>query len=171
MARAVPFFIFRVKSRQVIIDLISKTWKLLPRNARTFLTRRVQPKFTVSAAAVVFNDEGKVLLLDHILRPHSGWGVPGGFIDAYEQPEAALRRELQEEAGINLRDVSLYRCRTIKKHIEIIFIARAVGEPRVNSREIRGLMWTSILEMPPDMSLDQQFLVKKVIEEKEKIDE
>lgn len=150
----------------MIIDLISKVWKLLPRSGRTFLTRIFQPKFTVSAAAVVLNDEGKVLLLDHILRPHSGWGVPGGFIDAYEQPEAALRRELKEETGLELRDVSLYRCRTIKKHIEIIYLARAVGEAVVGSREIRQLKWISLDEMPPEMSLDQQFLVKKILEEK-----
>lgn len=149
----------------MIIDLISKTWKLLPRNARTLVTRIFQPKFTVSAAAIVFNDEGKVLLLDHILRPHSGWGVPGGFIDAYEQPEAALRRELKEETGLDLNDVSLYRCRTIKKHIEIIFTARAIGEAVVGSREIRQLKWVSLDDMPPEMSLDQQFLVKKIIEE------
>lgn len=129
------------------------------------MTRIFQPKFTVSAAAIVFNDEGKVLLLDHILRPHSGWGVPGGFIDAYEQPEAALRRELKEETGLDLSDVSLYRCRTIKKHIEIIFTARAIGEAVVGSREIRQLKWVSLDDMPPEMSLDQQFLVKKIIEE------
>lgn len=148
----------------MIIDLVSKTWKLLPRSVRTAVTRIFQPKFTVSAAAIVFNDEGKVLLLDHILRPYSGWGVPGGFIDAYEQPEAALRRELKEETGIELRDVTLYRCRTIKKHIEIIFTARAVGEAAVNSLEIRRLMWMSLDEMPPEMSLDQQFMIKKVLD-------
>jgi ADP-ribose pyrophosphatase YjhB (NUDIX family) len=163
---AVPFFVFRVKSRQVIIDLISRTWKLLPRRARTAITRSVQPKFTVSAAGIVFNDKGEILLLDHTLRPHSGWGMPGGFVNAYEQPEAAFRRELKEETGLDLRNVSLYRCRTIKKHIEIIFLATAVGEAKVKSREIHNLMWASLDEMPPEMSLDQQFLVKKVLEDK-----
>ncbi len=138
----------------------------MPRSSRVFVTRIFQPKFTVSAAAVVFNDEGKVLLLDHILRPHSGWGIPGGFIDAYEQPETALRRELKEETGLDLRNVSIYRSRTIKKHIEIIFTARAIGEAIVGSREIRQLKWISLDEMPPEMSLDQQFLVKKILEEK-----
>ncbi|MFN0140193.1 MAG: NUDIX hydrolase [Pyrinomonadaceae bacterium] len=150
----------------MFINLISKIWKVLPRHARTAITRIFQPKFTVSAAAIVFNDEGKVLLLDHILRPHSGWGVPGGFIDAHEQPEAALRRELKEETGVDLGDVELYRCRTIKRHIEIIFTARAIGEAVVSSREIRQLRWVSLDEMPPEMSLDQQFLVKKVLEKR-----
>lgn len=141
-------------------------WKVLPRTARTAITRIFQPKFTVSAAAIVFNDEGKVLLLDHILRPVSGWGVPGGFIDVQEQPEAALRRELKEETGVDLGEVELYRCRTIKRHIEIIFTARAIGEAVVNSREIRQLKWVSLEEMPPEMSLDQQFLLKKVLDER-----
>lgn len=150
----------------MVINRISKIWKVLPRNGRTAITRIFQPKFTVSAAAIVFNDDGRVLLLDHILRPHSGWGVPGGFIDAYEQPEAALRRELKEETGMDLGDIKLYRCRTIRRHIEIIFTARAIGEAVVSSREIRQLKWVSLEEMPPEMSLDQQFLVKKVLEER-----
>jgi 8-oxo-dGTP diphosphatase len=148
----------------VIIDLISKTWKLLPRTARTFITRRIQPKFTASVVGIVLNDEGKVLLLEHVLRPKSGWGLAGGFIEAGEQPHDALRRELMEETGLQLRDIELYRSRTLRRHIEIIFFAKAVGEAEVKSREIKQLMWASIDEMPPEMSLDFQFMIKQALE-------
>lgn len=150
----------------MIIDLVSKLWKALPRPARTAITRSVQPKFTVSAAGIVFNKEGRVLLLDHVLRPHSGWGLPGGFVEAYEQPEAALRRELKEETDLDLRDVSVYKCRTFKRHIEIVFIAKGVGEAFVKSREIKQLIWAGVEDMPSEMSLDLQFLIKKVLEDR-----
>ncbi|MGE3466595.1 MAG: NUDIX hydrolase [Pyrinomonadaceae bacterium] len=145
------------------MNLLGKVWKVMPRGARQVVSRSVQTKFTVSAAGVILNDAGEVLLLDHVLRPDSGWGVPGGFMDAGEQPEAAFRREIMEETGIEVRDVSLHRVRTLTRHIEVIFLAKAVGEPEVLSPEIRSLGWFAPDKLPPAMSLDQQFLITKAL--------
>ena len=136
----------------------------MPREMRAFLTRRLQPHFTVSAAAVVFNEKGEVLLLDHYLRPSSGWGVAGGFLERGEQPEHAVRRELKEETTLELVDLRFYRARTFKRHIEITFIARGVGEARVTSREIRSLAWFPLDALPPEMSVDLQFLIAAAAE-------
>jgi ADP-ribose pyrophosphatase YjhB (NUDIX family) len=73
---------------------VRRIWKLLPPAARGRLVRITQSRFTVSAAAAIVNDRGEVLLLNHVLRPYASWGLPGGFIDAGEQPEAAIRREV-----------------------------------------------------------------------------
>jgi ADP-ribose pyrophosphatase YjhB (NUDIX family) len=147
-----------------VLELISKVWKVLPRGTRAFLTRRVQSHFTVSAAAVVFNEKGEILLLDHYLRPSSGWGIPGGFIDRGEQAEDAVRRELKEETAIALAEVRLYRARTFGRHMELTFTARGIGEPHVTSREIRQLAWFSLDALPPEMSVDQQFLIRAAAE-------
>ena len=147
----------------MLLDLISKTWKALPRQVRTFITRRIQPKFTVSVTGLVTNDKGEVLLLDHFLRPRSGWGPPGGFVERGEQPEAALRREIKEETTLDLAHVRLVRARTFKRHIEIIYTARAVGEARAVSREIRSLQWFEIDSVPPEMSLDLQFVIRNAL--------
>lgn len=143
--------------------LIGKLWKIMPKSARRWLTRRFQTHFTVSAAGVITNERGEVLLLNHILRPVSGWGLPGGFLDAGEQPEAAFRREIREETGLELSDVRLVRTRTLHRHIEIIFAAKGIGEPVVQSREITELGWFNLDNMPPDMGLDHQFLILKVL--------
>lgn len=151
----------------MLMEILGKVWKVLPRNGRQWISRSVQTKFTVSAAGIILNDAGEVLLLDHVLRPDSGWGVPGGFMDIGEQPEAAFRREIREETGIEVRDVSLHRVRTLRRHIEIIFMAKAVGEPKVSSPEIRGLGWFAVDALPPEMSLDQQFLILKALKPEE----
>jgi len=135
----------------------------MPHQARTLVARSVQVKFTVSAAGVITNENGEVLLLNHVLRPVSGWGVPGGFLNAGEQPEAAFRREIREETGLELRDVTIYRTRTLKQHIEIIFLAKGVGEASVKSGEITELGWFAVENMPKEMSLDQQFLIRNIL--------
>ena len=135
----------------------------MPKTARRWLTRRFQTSFTVSAAGVITNENGEVLLLNHVFRPVSGWGLPGGFLDAGEQPEAAFRREIREETGLELSNVSLVRIRTIHRHIEIIFASKGIGEPVVKSREIIELGWFGLDDMPKEMSLDQQFLILKVL--------
>lgn len=144
----------------MFLKLAAKLWKLLPRRARQDITRSVQTKFTVSAAAIVTNERGEVLLLDHLLRPKSGWGLPGGFLEKEEQPEAAVRREVKEETGLDLRDVAIHKCRTRGRHIEIIFTATAVGEARVESREINAVQWFAVENVPPEMALDLQFLLR-----------
>jgi ADP-ribose pyrophosphatase YjhB (NUDIX family) len=148
----------------MLLDLVAKTWKVLPKKVRTFIVRRVQPKFTVSVTGIVTNDRGEVLLLDHLLRPKSGWGPPGGFVERGEQPEAALRREIKEETTLDLKNICLVRTRTFKRHIEIIFTAEGVGEATVASREIRSLGWFLPDEIPDDMGLDLRFSIKNALE-------
>lgn len=147
----------------MLFDLLGKVWKKTPGGVRRWLARRIETSFTVSAAAVVTNAEGEVLLLNHILRPKSGWGLPGGFMNGDEQPDDAVRREIGEETGIELRNVRLVRVRNLKRHIEVIFSAEAVGEPQVMSREITELGWFAVHDLPPDLALDQQFIVQEVL--------
>ena len=125
--------------------------------------RRMQVKFTVSAAGIITNERGEVLLLNHVLRPGSGWGVPGGFLNVWEQPEDGFRREVKEETGIDVTDVSIVRMRTLRRHIEIMFRAKGVGEATVKTREITELGWFAVQDMPPEMSLDQQFLIRRTL--------
>jgi 8-oxo-dGTP diphosphatase len=138
-------------------------WKLLPSWLRLRIIRTTQQKFTVSAAAVISNGEGKVLLLNHLLRPFSGWGLPGGFLASAEQPEEGIRREILEETGLELDDLEMFRVRTIRRHIEILFSATASGEARVESREIVGLGWFGIDELPNGLPQSQRAVIEQVL--------
>lgn len=147
----------------MLYTIAGKVWKLMPRGMRIFASRSIQTKFTVSAAGVITNEAGEVLLLNHVLRPVSGWGVPGGFMEAGEQPEAAFRREIIEETGLELHEVRIYRARTLRRHIEIIFTAKTRGHAEVKSKEILELGWFTSATMPSEMSLDQQFLIRRAL--------
>ena len=142
---------------------IGDVWKILPWRVRAKIVRLTQQKFTVSAAAVVLNPEREVLLLNHVLRPSSGWGLPGGFLQKGEQPDDGIRREIREEIDLELDSLALFRVRTLGSHIEMIFTARAAGVPRVVSREIYEFGWFDPATLPAKLSISQQNVINKVM--------
>lgn len=147
-----------------IRKLIRSVWNLLPRRLRQLAVRVSQTKFTASAAAIVHNEKGEVLLLKHVLRPASGWGIPGGFLERNEQPENAIKRELKEETGLDIENVRQIRTRTLPwRHLEVIFSASASGEPKVNALEISDAGWFRIDSLPEGIPYDHQQLLGEVL--------
>jgi len=62
------------------------------------------PRPAVTVDCVIFgldDDDLKVMLIQRAIEPYQNeWALPGGFVHIDEQIEAAARRELQEETGI-----------------------------------------------------------------------
>ena len=65
------------------------------------------PRPALTVDAVVFgldleDDELELLLIQRDLEPFKGkWALPGGFVRMEETIEQAVKRELEEETGIN----------------------------------------------------------------------
>jgi len=147
----------------MIRQTIGKFWKMLPRSVRRLTVRLSQTNFTVSVAAIVVNDKREILLLNHVLRPRSGWGFPGGFLDAGESASDAIKREVKEETGIDLANMEFMRVLVRGHHVEVIFAARPVGEPQVLSPEIYVLGWFGTDGLPEGTTLGQKMLIGEVL--------
>ncbi|HEV8187330.1 MAG TPA: NUDIX domain-containing protein [Pyrinomonadaceae bacterium] len=133
---------------------------------RRLSMRFTHTRFTVTAGAVIFNDQKQVLLLKHRFRAGSGWGLPGGFLERGEQPIEALRRELREEIGLELEDVEIFASRSFEKpkQIEILFRARGkVSEANVKplTMEVERAEWFSIESLPEGLPRDQRVYVER----------
>src|SRR5487761_1787870 len=58
------------------------------------------PKVVLGVAALIEDENGRVLVL--LSRHRCRWQLPGGTVNAGEQVERAVRREVREELGLEL---------------------------------------------------------------------
>src|SRR6478609_6026571 len=61
-----------------------------------------EARHSVSVAAVILDDQSsKVLLIRR--RDNGHWEPPGGVLELDETPDQGLRREVEEETGVEVR--------------------------------------------------------------------
>ena len=139
----------------------------MPPRIRRLSMRLTQTRFTVTAGALIFNDAGEVLLLKHRFRAGSGWGIPGGFLEAGEHPEQALRRELREEVGLELDQVEIFTARSFRKQrqVEILFRSKVNNGANTNvtpqTIEVERAEWFALHSLPNGLPKDQRVLIER----------
>jgi ADP-ribose pyrophosphatase YjhB (NUDIX family) len=75
---------------------------------------------------------GEVLLCRRAIEPQAGfWTLPAGFLEAHEQPEEGVLREVFEEARAQVVLLGLIGIYTVKRisQVQMFFRARFAGEP------------------------------------------
>jgi 8-oxo-dGTP diphosphatase len=135
----------------------------MPVRMRRWSMRMTHTRFTVTAGALIFNDQRQVLLLKHRFRAGSGWGLPGGFLEQGEQPLAALKRELQEEIGLEVEAAEIFASRSFRKpqQVEILFLCRANADVKPLTMEVERAEWFSVDALPDGLPRDQRLLVER----------
>ena len=104
--------------------------------------------------ALVCDAAGRVLLVRHGYQP--GWRLPGGGVDPGETPATAIRRELEEELGLEGGTVTLagHYARKVLWMGHMVVLYRIDGATIVfrPGFEIREICWTDPASPPPDTS-------------------
>jgi 8-oxo-dGTP pyrophosphatase MutT (NUDIX family) len=129
----------------------------LPQRLIVFFARLAHG-MTLGVRAAVIDGDGRVLLVRHTYAP--GWHFPGGGVQPGETVEAALRRELMEEAGIALGErpefFGLYLNRAISRRDHVaLFVCRKwqrVLEPRLPTVEIAAAGFFPLDALPDGVS-------------------
>ncbi len=105
------------------------------------------------AVAAIVEHKEKILVVQYKDRPHL-WGLPGGFVEAGENLEAALIREVKEETGLDIvisNYVNSYpTLRHEKAVVFIVFVATSISD----SISI-GDEHLQILELPPQEAYEK----------------
>ncbi len=120
------------------------------------------PLLMVGAATLLVDEQNRLLLLK---RSDSGcWGPPGGAVELGEAIETAARREVHEETGLELGELSLFGVFSGPElfyrypngdevyNITIVFLARFEGgEVRLNG-EHTAWDWFIVAAIPDNLS-------------------
>ncbi len=118
---------------------------------------RLQARYSVGVAAVVFDGSGRVLLVEHSYHPRFPWGLPGGWIGEDEDPAAAVVRELKEELQLEVDVIRvIHISKTFRNHIDLAFLCEARRPVGKLSHELLDYAWVNCDELPDIKSFHRQ---------------
>lgn len=113
-----------------------------------------------AVAAILVRPDGRALFIRRAHEPAAGkLGMPGGFVDPAESAEDALRREVLEEIGLEIRDVQYvgsYANRypyagVTYDTVDLFFVARPVDPARAEALDgVDDVLWLDPLTVPLD---------------------
>jgi 8-oxo-dGTP diphosphatase len=121
-----------------------------------------RPAVTVDVVIITREPEPRVLLIRRKHDPFAGmWAIPGGFVDMDEPLEAAARRELQEETGVQAGELEQLqtfgdpgrdpRGRTIS----VVYLARVdPGQVNPEAADDAAEVGWHRLRQPPPLAFD-----------------
>ena len=126
----------------------------------------VRPRFRAAVAAVIFDEQGRILLFKHTYRKFE-WGLPAGGLEHNEQPIDAIKREFFEETGMQIQVERLLTAVSAREdhHIGMIYLCKIVSGEFKESLEISDMKYFPVNELPELMLTTEKELIKWVVKE------
>jgi mutator protein MutT len=141
------------RSKEVKRDMTSDPNSELKPYQTPRLNEENREELKKNAIAVIVNDDNKILLLKRAESSEWGsnqYGLVGGRIEKNETPKQAVKREIQEETGLDIKKfINSFTIQRHKSSIEHVFVCRFKGDPTditLNS-EHTNYGWFSVQEM------------------------
>jgi NAD+ diphosphatase len=95
-----------------------------------------------AVAGVIVDEQGRMMVLVRAKEPGKGkWDLPGGFVDPGETAEEAVRREVQEEVGLEVTAMrylgswpNIYEFMGVRyRTVDMGFVCEAAGAERAEA--------------------------------------
>lgn len=120
------------------------------------------------------NEKGQVLLQQRNKEPEKGyWSIPGGKLEWMETFEDAVKREVKEECGVDIKVEKLLGiCDHIVKNenqhwVSPSFLCRITeGEPKImEPTKHTDMQWFDLQALPENLTITTKHAVKHYKEE------
>jgi len=134
------------------------------------------PKYPTISPCIItlIHDEDQILLGRSKFFPPNMYSTLAGFIEAGENAEEALIREVKEEVNVEIKNIKYYASQSWPFPAQLMlgyFCQYEKGEIILNDAELEDARWFNINELPiipPDASISGQ-LIRSYIEDRLKL--
>jgi len=142
-----------------------RIWKIFPLWVHTLAALTARPRFRMAVAALVFDEQGRILLFKHTYRKLD-WGIPAGGLEYGEQPKDAMIREFFEETGMTIRVERLLLAESSRyfQHVSLIYLCKIIAGEFSESHEISEIQYFDVNNLPP-MLFDEKAMIRSVHKE------
>ncbi|MFN8387955.1 MAG: NUDIX domain-containing protein [Anaerolineales bacterium] len=145
-----------------MMKTLMRIWGMFPLWVHTLAARMLRPRFRVGVAALVFDEQGRVLLFKHTYRKFV-WGIPVGGLEYGEQPEEGVKREFYEESGLTINVERLLFADSSKlfRHVTLMYLCKIIGGEFRESYEVSEMKYFDVNDLPR-MIFDEKDLIRSV---------
>ena len=115
-----------------------------------------------TASGLVLDDDGRILLARRAQEPDQGkWDLPGGFLNEGEAPRDGLRRELLEEASLDVEPLEFFDV-VVDRYgdeddahwtLNLYWTCRVLEGTPTAADDVAELRWFARDELPPPAEL------------------
>lgn len=131
---------------------------------RLIFLRVLNPSFMIGAMALIQDEAGRILVLEHTYRPSIPWGLPGGWLKHAESPEQGLAREVLEETGLEVRVESLLAADFFGgTQFNVLYRCSIVSGAYHPTEETRSYQWVATNRLPELLPNQVHLLVKAAV--------
>jgi len=134
-----------------------------------------QPLLMVGSTVLVLDGKNRLLMMKR--SDSNNWGVPGGAMELGETTEETARRELHEETGLEVNELTLFSVFSGKElyyqypsgeevyNVSIVYLARDVhGTVELSDGEHYDFQYFDLASLPEKISPPIKPILRKLLE-------
>lgn len=142
-----------------MMPFLLRIWRTLPLWVHLLASRIVRPRFRMAVAAMIFDEQGRILLFKHTYRKFE-WGIPAGGLEHREQPENAIVREFYEETGMQIEVQKLLLAESAKEdhHVSLIYLCKIISGEFKPSLEISEMKYFDVNDLPQMLFAEKELI-------------
>lgn len=124
--------------------------------------------FTIGVFGIITDNEERILLCHR--RDYDLWNLPGGRVEADENPWSALIREIKEETGLEVEPIHLtgVYSKPDKNEIVLSFVCKITGGKITLNDEADKIEYFAVGQIPKNTAAKQVARIKDYFSDKSK---
>jgi ADP-ribose pyrophosphatase YjhB (NUDIX family) len=142
-----------------------KIWRILPFWVQRIAAAIIRPHYQASVGAMIFNEQGQLLLCQHTYRRLYPWGLPGGDLKVGEDPMDGIKREILEETGLTVQDARLLLAENSTEihQLTLTYLCTSVSGTFVPNEEVSSIRYFDTDKLP-NLFQEHRATIKKCLE-------